>query len=410
MNKIRMILLNKKTGLIIAILVFLFCISFYIFYQQVFYYRFYNIPKSDLSDHIKLITMIIQGKYHVPHSGFHYTTYLFSILTFLNFEYAAIILLSLFTITSYLVTYMILKKFLDEKYSERFLLIIAFFLQIITPVFLPLLNTTIYFGQGSPTIWHSPTFIMAKPFVLVVIMLTVSVLEISGDSISKLYLLLSSALLALSVFYKPNFALVLIPALGVFILMRYRNEFKKYVLSFLIILPSLFLLGYQFLSTYNITDNNITGTNDTIIFTFFGSWSMHSPCIPLSVIRGIIFPMLILIFRRRSAFMNNYLVLSWLIYLVAFLEMSFLAEKNSFLSFNFSWGYSFSLISLYIFSVTELLLWMKEKDFPFNFSDLKYSELPPEQKKIYISTIILYWGFLSGVIYLVRQILGYGFA
>ena len=403
--------LHKENQLIFAlILIVLFCISFYIFYIQVFYYQFYNIPKSDLSDHIKLIELIIQHQYHVPHAGFHYLTYFFSLFTHLNREYSAIILLSSFVLISFIVTFFTLKYFLKEIYPERFLILITIFLHLVTPIFLPILNTTIFFGQGSPNIWHSPTFIMTKPFVLIIILLVIPILEDFKRQYSVRNIIMAGLLLMISVYFKPNFALAFIPALGIFILIKYRSEFRKYVLSFFIVLPAILLLGYQFFSTYFMPDSKMGGTDDQIIFSFFGVWKIHSPCIPLSVLRGIIFPVSILIFRKKDVQKDDFLTISWIIYIVAFIEAALLAEKISFNAFNFSNGYNFSLISLYTFSVIELLRWTKDLSFPFNFSVLKYSVLSGEQKKLYITTLLFYLYVISGFIYLLRQVLGYGFS
>ena len=403
--------LHKENILILtALLIVLFIISFYIFYMQVFYYQFYNIPKSDLSDHIKLIELILQHKYHVPHAGFHYATLFFSNVIHLNREISAIILLSLFVLVSFIVTYYTLKLFLDKIYSEKFLLLISVFLHLVTPVFLPILNTTIYFGQGSPNIWHSPTFIMTKPFVLIIILLVIQTLKEEKKQSSLLLGILTGFLLMVSVYFKPNFALALIPALGVYVLIEYRNKIKKYILSILIVLPSLILLGYQFFSTYFLTDRGLGGTGDEIILTFFGVWKVHSPSVFLSILRGSVFPILIVFFRRKEIGNNHYLLISWLIYLVAFTEGAFLAEKESFFAFNFSNGYNFSLIGLYTFSIIELLKWMKETGFKFNISGLKYAELSGERKKLFITTFTFYWYIISGIIYLIRQILGYGFS
>lgn len=405
------IFLQKGNRLIFAAILFiLFCISFYIFYMQVFYYQFYNIPKSDLSDHIKLIELIIQHQYHIPHAGFHYVTLFVSNFFHLSREYSAIMLLCFFVLISFFITFFTLKYFLKEIYPEKTLILFSLFLHLVTPIFLPILNTTIYFGQGSPNIWHSPTFIMTKPFVLIIILLVIPILKDFKNQYSNRNITIAGLLLLISVYFKPNFAMAFIPALGIFILIKYRSEFKKYVLSFFIVLPAIVLLGYQFFSTYFMPDIKIGGTEDQIIFSFFGVWKVHSPCIPLSVLRGIIFPISILIFRKKDVQENDYLTISWIIYIVAFFEAALLAEKVSFYAFNFSNGYNFSLISLYTFSAIGLLRWMKDLSFPFNIFVLKYSGLSCEQKKLYITILLFYLYVISGFIYLIRQVLGYGFS
>jgi hypothetical protein len=288
--------------------------------------------------------------------------------------------------------------------------VISVLLHLVTPIFLPILNTTIYFGQGSPNIWHSPTFIVTKPFILTIILLVITLLKDLKNKASFRNVVLAGILLMISVFFKPNFAIAFIPALGIYILFKHRSEFKAYFLSFILVLPAILLLGYQFISTYFLSENNLGGTGDQIIFTFFGAWKVHSPCIPFSVLRGIIFPVSVLFIRWKEARRSSYILFSWILYFVAFLEVSFLAERNSFNAFNFSNGYNFSLISLYTFSAIELLKWAKASDFSLKMRDFKYSLMPAEHKKLFFSTVLFYLCAGSGIIYLVRQLLGYGFS
>ncbi len=92
------------------------------------------------------------------------------------------------------------------------------------------------------------------------------------------------------------------------------------------------------------------------------------------------------------------------------MEFSLLAEKKSFYAQNFVNGYNFSLISLYTFSAIELLKWIKDTNFSFNIYGVRYSGLSTDHKKIFVSTILFYLYVVSGIIYLVRQLLGYGYS
>jgi hypothetical protein len=251
---------------------------------------------------------------------------------------------------------------------------------------------------------------MAKPFVLTIILLVIPILDDFKERTPFWNIVLAGILLMISAFIKPNFALIFIPALGIYVLIKYFREFGKYLKSFLIILPAVLLLLYQFFSTYINTDNKILGTGDQIIFSFFGAWSVHTPCLPLSVFRTLIFPLSIIIYRRREIQNNNYLIFSWILYIIAFMEFSLLAEKKSFYAQNFVNGYNFSLISLYTFSAIELLKWIKDTNFSFNIYGVRYSGLSTDHKKIFVSTILFYLYVVSGIIYLVRQLLGYGYS
>jgi hypothetical protein len=127
-------------------------------------------------------------------------------------------------------------------------------------------------------------------------------------------------------------------------------------------------------------------------------------------LRGIIFPAMVYFFRKSEVEKNDYLTISWIFYIVAVIEASLFAEKESFFAFNFGNGYNFSLIPLYTFSAIELLKWMKDLAFPFNIFGLKYSGLSGKEKRLFISTIFFYWCIISGFVYLGRQILGYGYS
>jgi hypothetical protein len=60
---------------------------------------------------------------------------------------------------------MILKKSVKGKFDENFFLFMTFALMVVTAIYVPFFNRSVYLGQGSPSLIHVPTIIVVKPFV-----------------------------------------------------------------------------------------------------------------------------------------------------------------------------------------------------------------------------------------------------
>ena len=96
---------------------------------------------------------------------------------------------------------------------------------------------------------NSPTLTMVKPFMLLCIVLFVNFLgAVASRDILK-YSWLLSILLAISVFVKPSFALVFIPAMAAHLILVHTRNTRLYTYSFVIVLPSIIALIWQAYST-----------------------------------------------------------------------------------------------------------------------------------------------------------------
>ncbi len=128
-------------------------------------------------------------------------------------------------------------------------------------------------------------------------------------------------MLLLSVIMKANFFLGFLPAGILYLLIKHRSGIGVHWLSLLTFFPAILMMILQYYFNYYQSSSGV-------FLTFFGLWKRYSGHILGSILFDTAFPLSLLIFRFRSLFRNDYLLLSWLFYGVTFLQFAFLAEKK----------------------------------------------------------------------------------
>lgn len=332
----------------IILFITLFSVSFYLFYNQVF-----NEFPSDLPSHISFTIDFLKSDFTLLHPFFHYCIYYFSQLFAIELNFAAIIVLSLFMAFIGLIQYQLLYLFLRDDFSKEVILLATFLLMTVTAIYLPFFNKNIYLGQWSPNVWHNPTTIMVKPFAFLSLIFIVNCFKNKQNNTIYFYLA-TMVLMFISTFAKPNFVIAFIPALFIFIFVYYTKEWDKYLKVFLITLPTLAVLIYQYSQLGS-------GTNvDPIIIDFLGVWNLRSPNPLISFFLLTAFPISIIVFYRK-AFVNRYLTLSWIVFGIALLQfMVFAQDGPHYKAGNFGWGLMITIPLVFLFSLVEYLKWAKK--------------------------------------------------
>ena len=308
---------------------------------------------SDMRGHLGFIGQYFEGKTQLPHPGMHIITYYFAKLSGLRLEYALISLLSIWATASAFAVYLILLKSVKRLYSPSFLLFITALLLLVSAIFAPFFNRHVYLFQGSPNVWHNPTLIAVKPFAFLALMLVVPFfLEARLQRKIGSYFLIAGTLL-LSTWIKPNFVLSFLPALAIWIVLRYPKRLDLYWKSFVVVLPSLFYLALQYTGTYGSEPGR------GIVFDFLGVWSLYSPNPWFSLALATAFPVLLTLFRFRNVMRDPYFLLCALNMVIATLQMMCLAESGRFYSnANFAWGYMLGLSLIFTLGMVKYLEWV----------------------------------------------------
>ena len=209
----------------------------------------YGFNGETFKGHILLARSLLNGKNILPHPGYHILIIILSRSLGISLESSSVLLLSTCMVLISFMIYMILKESVKGKFDENVFLFMTFALMVVTAIYVPFFNKSVYLGQGSPNLINVPTIIVVKPFAFFCLIFFVRFLENSGQKSCKWYFLISFCLL-LSALMKPSFILSFVPAAFVFIVFKYFKQFHLYWKTLILFLPVLILLGFQYLMIY----------------------------------------------------------------------------------------------------------------------------------------------------------------
>ena len=342
-------------------------ISTYTLLAIAVYYVFYNqantcsgLFPSDIPLLISIIKPYINGYYYIPHPMTYLIIHCLSSLTGVTYQIAAPIVMT----TALLLTLYLVQKFLASTKNlpeqKIRLLPVSLSLLFVIAIYVPFFNKHMYIGQFSPNIWHSATTLLLKPFALLSFIYFVIFLK-NGEQFSWSNYVIGSMCLLISTAVKPSFVITFLPAVGLYLFLHRCKDSRLYTRVVLWSLPSIVLLAFQYLQTYQ-SKGTPSYFHDKIILTNFGVMKLYTPSITISVMLVLAFPLAVAIVGRRRVFDNLFLKLAWIVTILAFLQVAFLAEQQKFSQCAFGFGYVMALFLLYVFSMNEYLEWFRNKE------------------------------------------------
>ena len=321
-------------------LLLLFIVAYFLIYMQTF-----GAIASDTAYHIAFMDKYFNGEVYIPHPLWHVSVYYLSKFLTISYEASASIFTA-FLITLYAVIVYKVAQGLDEygdNYAKWFLItMIAIF---IGPFFIMSLNSRIYMGPGSPSVWHNVTLLTVKPLALLSVYFTIKFFNTN----KLYYFTMAMVVTIVSIFAKPSFIIVFLPSLVVYMLAKKYFSRRQLKYAALIILISVAILAYQY--THEFGKGNDGGS---IIFDFLGVWSIYTPSVPVSIAMALGLPFFITLFNYQSVKKNDYIKFTWLLVLFSLIIFSCFAEGGKrFVDGNFSWSWQLSLSLIYVFTIIE---------------------------------------------------------
>lgn len=263
-------------------------------------------------------------------------------------------------------------------------------------LWIPPFNPNPFVGQGSPNIWHNPTIIMVKPLSLLLFLMIMKEMETCRkeqfDHLIPVWkCLIMAVLLVLCNLAKPCFAQIFYPAIFILMILwlflyRGKNFFMALEL-FVTCLPSVLLLGMQYITAFHSSAASRNGTQtEGIIFAPFVVAGLRTKSIPVSILLAVAFPLfttIVALLLRKHSWTRFF---SWIMYLCGLAEKLLLAEGGSRLTHgNLAWGYN---LSLYFIFVVGMWDWLK---------------IRRDTKNLGIritGSLLLFWHLFSGCWYL----------
>jgi len=334
---------------ILFLVVAVFSTTVYLVYQQIF-----SGYVSDVMGHLVYLYLHFYGDRYITHPMWHYGVWWTAKMLHISIEYAAVLFsASLVALWTWLVY-----RVVQERLGRMPRLLQAFLtltIIVVGPLCIPWYNRIIELGQGSPNLWHNVTLWTVKPLALLAMLQAVRALDEAG---SRRYPAVF-ALVIISVFAKPSFIVVFLPALFVFALLkkRWRRDFA--VFFFLTSAAGAGILFFQFehLSQFQ---------HSGVVFDFLGVWSQMSGNIAVSIFLGLAFP-LVLVLLVPAVLEDDYILLSWLQTFLGIVYFACFAQSGHYYSHgNFGWSYMIAMSLLYLFSIVrfaeifdKIVLWKR---------------------------------------------------
>lgn len=369
-------------------LITIFIITYFITYKHV-----YIVINSDFYAHAKLAEEIgVKDFWDMPIASYpmwHMLVFLVNKITNISFFKASIFVSCIVNILIYLSIEKSINILSYEKKSKIQSSTMAFILMIVMPIFIPAFNDKLYLGQLTPNVWHNPTFMMVKLLALWTFIKYIKITDVEKYTNQKEYrnnIILFSIFLVLSTLAKPSFVQVFIPAVIIDVIYRVlkKDEFIKHKVVNIIIalIPTLTIIAIQ-------TNNLFVGNEELsgVEISFLEVWRIFSPNPIISVILGLLFPLIFLIYSRKEKIMGA--SISWNMCLVGIMQYAFLIENGRRAYHgNFAWGMFLGGFFLWLTSISK-------------FNDI----IILRKNKIYIfMVLILGMHFISGIYYVIQLV------
>lgn len=226
-------------------------------------------------------------------------------------------------------------------------------LTLVAPIMaLVSLDGLYYFGYIGLASYHNPTVHLLRPFALVSFYFAVRSLNISR---SPGWMVAASALvIVISALIKPNFALVILPALGLLVMLaqlrpllrRQPVDWRMALLGFA--LPGCLVLAVQGIVTY--------ADGGSIMLSPLAVESGYSGYLLPKFFLSIIFPLVLLVAYFPRVWKNKEMALAWLVFAAGVLQSYLFAEGGDRLMHgNFRWSAQIGLFLLFAVSAHFLL-------------------------------------------------------
>lgn len=214
-----------------------------------------------------------------------------------------------------------------------------------------------YLGVFSPTPWHNATYMAARPFMILAFIWGGKLLATyeSGEGKVSEYIWFSIFMLLVTM-TKPSYTIVHLGAAGLVMVYRIlRSRFqnlRKSILLGLCYIPTFLHLLYQYSGVFTPAE----GMEGGIGFGLMSVWGEYTSNLPLAVILGMAFPLLVLLLHIKKLKEDQTFRFGWQVYGMGLAMAAILYEKGfRMYHFNFSWGYMAGMFVAFLVSSKVLL-------------------------------------------------------
>lgn len=272
--------------------------------------------------------------------------------------------------------------------------IATFTVLLAAPIFLFTFPNRMFLGYVMGNRYDSPTFILSKPFIL---LLFLGIVDNFDKKWNWKQVFITIIVLICATLAKPSFTITILPSIAILILL-YVKQFKKinwlYFIGPIGVTSFILLIG-QFIINYS------GNRGDRILFKPFAEILTVAPNIPsvlIFILLSIAFPLAITILNWKKVKDLLDFRLAWINFIVAQIYGIVFAEEINFGVLNF---WNSPAIGVFILFFVTISFWGKE----LTKTILQGEKLSSKQL---IATVVLILHLICGIIYLIATILNTG--
>lgn len=372
---------NDDWYFFVGVSIFLVMLFSYVFNSSIGTNGFLGNYSMDYSIHNKTAYTIFDGIHNEANKFmqvvytyplYHFVVKILSIFTGLSVHATSGLTICIFV----LFTILLVRNFLidNTNYNNKKIInSLSLASVIIMNLYIPSLVSTFYYPQGSPNLWHNPTFLIARPFAFLTAYEFIKFFK--SINISKRNVLLLALYCFLCSFAKPSYAIIFYPVSGIMVFTKFlinkRGNYKHIFKWVIAIIPSILLNLYQFYYMRLLERNG----------NLFGfKWPIETALSYLIIMT--IFPLFVFLYSGYKNFKKPETVFIWLCVFLGWLEYYTTTLAD------FIWGYEMSAFILIIYSIKHV-----------------YIDSDCQRLKI-VSSIILITQFIFGLFYFTTGLLG----
>jgi hypothetical protein len=362
-------------------------------YEEVYDYRV----------HLRIAEAMSRGDIAVtpPHFLFHVITMALYLSLFnISFQATGLITTLLCFISLALIMYyFFLEKTGIPLYAT--LLIIGSAMIVAPITLLAPFDGHYYFGYIGINVFHNPTTIVLKPFVLLGFYYAVAAVQPELITGGRKSIVICAITTALSIVAKPSFIICLLPAAAITMICLWikKQELDWKLFIYGIIMPAVLILAMQYAMTYSTAQSHALYREDSkIIFAPFQVMHYYSAWLLWKFLLSILFPITVFIAYFKKAFNNRQLMLAWLTFLVGAFYAYFLAESGPRMNQgNMVWSAQTSAFLLFFISAVFVV--QQERAVDTSVSLLS-------RKRVWFCGLIYCLHLASGILFYILQYTG----
>jgi hypothetical protein len=332
-------------------------ICFFLFYNQIYSKNDYL---SDVKAHIKFSIYKIDNQpagYSLLHSLVDFFANKVSNFAYIDLQSAANLGMAMLLTFAVFFTILIIKNYFDDDVNvlnlKTMMLTITTMLVSMIIVALPGAKSFVYLGVGTPNPWHNPTFLICRPFSLLVFLLFIMVFnQAFNKRINYLQYIALGVFAILSMWFKPSFMMSFLPTIALIVLYNWykaKIDFGFIVKLIFTFLPAVVIIVIVYKFVYQ------SQTSNAISFAPGAYWYLYSKSVLFSLLLGMLFPIYVFILKIKNLSLE--FKIAGLNFLIAFIIAFLFTETGDRAAHgNLFWTYMFAMFFMFLVATKSFFL------------------------------------------------------